>query len=98
MIDRSDLWRAGTDALKDLGLSGWKVFYADEEAETIVDHGPAPDSAFNIRFNLVTDDGRFLNLRIRLSSEHVADSYAVRDHVKAALISQLRQGHIRTVQ
>ncbi len=98
MIDRSDLWIAGTDALRELGLRDWKVWYADEEPETVVDHGPAPDSAFNIRFNLVTDDGRFLNLRLRLTAQQVADSLGVCNHVKAALINRLRQDHLRTVQ
>lgn len=98
MIDRSDLWRAGTDALQELGLRGWKVYYADEEAETLIDYGPAPDSAYNISFNLVTNDGRFLNLRLRLTAQQVADSFGVRDQVKVALINRLRQDHVRAVQ
>jgi len=98
MIDRADLWRAGTDALRDLGLRGWKVYYTDEEAETLIDCGPAPDSAYNIRFNLVTDDGRFLNLRLRLTAQQVANPFAVYDHVKTTLINRIRQDHMRSVQ
>jgi hypothetical protein len=98
MTDRAELWGAGTDALRELGLHSWKVFYADDEAETLIDHGPAPDSAYNIRFNLVTDDGRFLNLRIRLTAQQVANPFAVYDHVKTTLINRIRQDHLRSVQ
>jgi hypothetical protein len=94
MFDRSDLWRAGNDALQEIGLNKWKIWYADEEPETIIDHQAAPNSAFNIRFNLVTDDGRFLNLRLRLPGEKVAEASAMRDWLRAALITRVRQDHL----
>ncbi len=97
MIDRSDLWAAGADALSELGLRNWKIFYTDEEPETLTERQPAPATAYNIRFNLVTDDGRFLNLRLRLSAEQVTDSFTVRDSTKAALVSRIRHDHLRNV-
>ena len=98
MVDRSDLWSAGGDALSDLGLRSWKIYYTDEEPETVIDGRPAPDTAFNIRFNIVTDDGRFLNLRLRLPAEQMTDSFAVRASVKAALVNRIRQDHLQRVQ
>lgn len=41
LIDRSDLWQAAADALGRLGLNRWKVWYPDEEPETVFDHAPA---------------------------------------------------------
>ena len=98
MIDRSDLWSAGADALNELGLRRWKIYYTDEEPETVMDRSPAPDTAFNIRFNIVTDDGRFLNLRLRLPAEQMTDSFAVRGNVKMALVNRIQQDHLRRVQ
>ena len=98
MIDRSDLWSAGADALHELGLRSWKIYYTDDEPETLMDRQPAPATAFNIRFNLVTDDGRFLNLRLRMSAEQVIDSLAVRDFVKSALVNRIRRDHLRIIQ
>jgi hypothetical protein len=98
MIDRSDLWSAGGEALRELGLTNWRIFYTDEEAETMRDRQPAPDSAWNLRFNLVTDDGRFLTLRLRLPTEQVGDSLAVRQNVKTALINRIRHDHVGTPQ
>jgi len=95
MIDRSDLWRAGGEALRQLSLSRWKVWYADEEPETVLDHTPAPDTAFNLRFNVVTDDGRFLNLRLLLPPEHSNGGPAMQDWIVAALVAKISDDHLR---
>jgi hypothetical protein len=81
-----------------LGLSHWKIFYTDEEAETLRERQPAADTSWNIRFNLVPGDGRFLNLRLRLRGDQMTDSLAVRENVKAALINRLRQDHLQRIQ
>ena len=93
MINRADLWAAGNEALRELGL-GWQIFYTDEEPETLIERQPAPGTAFNIRFNLATGDGRFLNLRLRLPAEHVTPSAMLRDQVRQALVARIRRDHM----
>src|SRR5437879_8629696 len=95
MIDRSELWQAGSDALRRLSLGRWRLWYADEEPETVLDHAPAPGTAFNLRFNLVTDDGRFLNLRLLLPSKHAIGGPAMREWITATLLKRIRADHVR---
>ena len=94
MIDRSELWQAGSDALRHLSLGRWKLWYADEEPETVLDHSPAPGTAFNLRFNVVTDDGRFLNLRVLLPADHTKGGPGMHDWIVSALVSKIRDGHV----
>ncbi len=94
MIDRSELWQAGNDALRRLSLGGWRIWYADEEPETALDHVPAPRTAFNLRFNVVTDDGRFLNLRLLLPAEHSQGGPTMRDWIVTELVNKIRDGHL----
>jgi len=94
MIDRSELWQAGSDALQRLSLGRWKIWYADEEPETVLDHSAAPGTAFNLRFNIATDDGRFLNLRVLLPAGHTKGGPGARDWIVAALVSKIRDGHL----
>ena len=98
MIDRADLWTAGAAALAQLGLNSWKIFYTDEEAETIRDRLPTTDSAWNIRFNVVTSDSRFLTLRLRLTHDQMTDPVTIRESVSAALVNRIRHDHIPRVQ
>ncbi len=98
MIDRSELWQAGTDALRRLALSGWKIWYADEEPETVLDHAPAPGTAFNLRFNVVTDDGRFLNLRLLMPGEQSNGGREMREWIVAALVTKIRESHLHAAR
>jgi hypothetical protein len=100
MINRSEseLMAAGLDALKQLGLQRWKIYCADEEAETMSDYRPAPDTSSNIRFQFVPCDGRFTTLRIRIAPEQWTDSSACREVVEKTLIGQLRRDHLRVTQ
>ena len=94
MFDRKELWTAGSDALKRLSLSGWRIWYADEEPETVIDHSAAPDTAFNLRFNIVTDDGRFLNLRLLLPPEHAGGGAGMRDWIVSTMVDKIRHSHL----
>ncbi len=94
MFDRKELSNAGGDALKRLSLSRWRVWYADEEPETVVDHSAGPDTAFNLRFNIVTDDGRFLNLRLLLPPEHSEGGAAMHDWIVTSLVDKIRRSHL----
>ncbi len=94
MIERSELWKAGSEALQQLSLSRWRIWYADEEPETVLEHAPAPGTAFNLRFNVVTDDGRFLNLRLLLPPAHATGGPAARTWIVAALVKKIREGHL----
>ena len=94
MFDRKELWNAGSDALKRLSLSRWRVWYADEEPETVVDDSAGPDTAFNLRFNIVTDDGRFLNLRLLLPPEHSKGGAAMHDWIVTSLVDKIRRSHL----
>lgn len=98
MIDRSDLWQAGADALRELGLRRWKVWYADEEPETMVDRRNAPRTAYNLRFSIVTDDGRFLNVRFRLPADQIGETAVTCEWVKNALAHRIRRDHLPSVQ
>jgi len=94
MFDRKELWSAGTDALKRLSLNRWKIWYADDEPETVIDNSAAPDTAFNLRFNVVTDDGRFLNLRLLLPPEHADGGPGMHDWIVRSLVDKIRGNHL----
>ena len=94
MFDRKELWNAGSDALKRLSLNRWRIWYADEEPETVIDQSAASDTAFNLRFNVVTDDGRFLNLRLLLPPEHADGGARMHDWIVSTLVDKIRRRHL----
>jgi len=89
MIDCSDLWSVGADVLQELGFRYWKIFYMDEEVEIMLECQLVSGISWNVRFNLVLGDGRFLILRLRLIGEQMIDSFVVRENVKIAFVNRI---------
>ncbi len=88
MLTTAELADIGADAVSELGLSRWRVFYADAKPEMLVNHKPAAQTAFNVSFNL-TDGEAFLTIRFRVENQRKA---AERDRqIKEALKWRLQE-------
>ena len=88
MLSKNELFSIGRETLAEQGLRDWKVWYADSEAETLVDRQPAEDTAFNIRYCL-TDAKTFLTIRLVVEGQSVADN--AQAAIKSALIARLHK-------
>jgi len=78
----------GAEAMSELGLARWRVWYADAEPEVLVNRRPTPDTAFNIRFQL-TDGKTFLTVRFRVEKHNTPAEHDAQ--TKEALKRRLRE-------
>jgi hypothetical protein len=88
MLTTSELADIGADAVSELRLSRWRVFYADANPEMLVNGRPVAQTAFNVSVNL-TDGETFLTIRFRVENQRNASE---RDRqIRGALKGRLQE-------